>query len=341
MSAVDDFVKALKKATKKTGSDYTGTVTRVDGKTAYVQLTGSDISDTPCGISVDCKPGDSVRVRVSGGRAWVYGNDTLPPSNDKKEVALKMSRTMENRAKDILIDFGSITFLGNTLVVKSKNFNLDRSGNAVFSGRLEAAGGTFDGTMKFINSKRGTADQVEIGPDSGAPIIIQSEDPLLGPAEASIGSRYIEISAENPGTGKEFVFINGSSISASQPDAGTRTDLQSSLLMIVEGARSCYVDVNGVHTSSDSELKTDIKDVDPNIAMRLHPVSFRFHDDPADVKRYGFIAQEVADVMPDAVEKGDAYLNLNYQELIAPAIALLQDQEKRIAELEAKIKEAR
>ena len=43
MSNLSDLVKMLKP--NNTGSDYTATVTRVDGGTAYVRITGADIMD--------------------------------------------------------------------------------------------------------------------------------------------------------------------------------------------------------------------------------------------------------------------------------------------------------
>lgn len=85
MSALSDLVQLLKQE-KKTGTDYTGTVTRVDGKTAYVRLTGSDIMDTPVSLSIDAKAGDTVRVRVANGKAWITGNDTKPPTHDTEKI---------------------------------------------------------------------------------------------------------------------------------------------------------------------------------------------------------------------------------------------------------------
>lgn len=85
MSELSDLVKMLKNE-KKSGSDYTGTVTRVDGSTAYINITGSDIMDTPVAMTIDCKPGDNVRVRVNGGKAWISGNDTAPPTFDTNNI---------------------------------------------------------------------------------------------------------------------------------------------------------------------------------------------------------------------------------------------------------------
>lgn len=153
---MNDFKKLfgiLRTKNKSPGTDYTGTVTKVEGSTAYVQLTGSEITDTPVALSIDAKPGDRVRVRISNGKAWITGNDTLPPSNDKKEVAQKMSKDMSNRSKHIIIKDGVIKFIGDTLVVESKNFKLDEDGNAEFSGTLNAAGGSFAGNVQVTWKK--------------------------------------------------------------------------------------------------------------------------------------------------------------------------------------------
>lgn len=85
MSELSDLVKLLKRD-KKTGTDYTGTVTRVENGVAYVQLSGARITDTPAAMSIDAKAGDKVRVRVSNGKAWLTGNDTAPPTNHTKQI---------------------------------------------------------------------------------------------------------------------------------------------------------------------------------------------------------------------------------------------------------------
>lgn len=95
MSELSDLVKMLKNK-KESGSDYIGIVSRVNGDTAYVQMTGSDIMDTPVAMTVDCKPGDRVRVRVNSGKAWITGNDTAPPTNDKDNVRKLTQKADDN-----------------------------------------------------------------------------------------------------------------------------------------------------------------------------------------------------------------------------------------------------
>lgn len=82
MNSIGRILNLLRKETPSPGTDYTGTVTKVEGGVAYVQLAGADINDTPVKMSVSCKKGDTVRVRVNKGRAWLVGNDTAPPTDD-------------------------------------------------------------------------------------------------------------------------------------------------------------------------------------------------------------------------------------------------------------------
>ena len=89
--AIRELFELLAKK-ENTGSDYTGTVTRVEGSTAFVRFNGSDIDDTPVSLSIGAKEGDTVRVRVADGRAWLVGNDTAPP-NDSSGVAYDLIRT--------------------------------------------------------------------------------------------------------------------------------------------------------------------------------------------------------------------------------------------------------
>lgn len=98
MNNLIKLIANIKRDQKRTGTDYTGVVTRVDGGTAYVRLTGSDIMDTPVRMTIDAKPGDKVRVRINSGKAWITGNDTAPPTDDTRanEAYELASKTRKN-----------------------------------------------------------------------------------------------------------------------------------------------------------------------------------------------------------------------------------------------------
>ena len=321
---------------KQTGSDYMAKVTRVEGQTAYVQITGSDIADTPVSKTINCKPGDDVRVRVADGKAWVTGNDTAPPTDDAKvekalseisayiaktlsasngdystikqtvdqillEVGNKMNKDMGNRASSIIIQNGLIQFLSNTIKITSSKFSLDENGNATFAGSLNAASGSFKGSLIFQWASSVTKNVYINDTTKGSPIVVSGVgEGGLGALETAIQSGYIEVSQ----------------------------DYQS---------KSAQLTPTGVQTFSDVRLKEDVKSLDPELAKRLRPVQFRYKGSK-DIE-YGFIAQEVQKIIPSAVNKGmdSKYLMLNYQELIAPLCALVQEQDERITQLEKKL----
>ena len=339
-------INKLKKALTTTGSDYTATVTKVEGDTAYVQMSGSDISDTPVALSVNAAEGDHVRVRVANGKAWITGNDTLPPSNDKKEVGTKMMKNMSDRDDDIIIDFGKMEFIGNTLVVDSDNFKLDADGDAKFSGTLEAAGGSFSGAVRISGTYGETiADRflqhIVMSPDGASPFVIKGnrdDDKYT----LDIGAHNFRMERLNESSATiEFNYILMSPDYLNVQDGWAGQDygvyITKDKIRIRNFTQYTDYDKTGAHPSSDIRLKEDITKIDSEMARRLLPVKFRFKGD--DKLHYGFIAQDVQKVMPDVVHEGeDGYLTLTYHELIAPLCALVQEQEDRINQLEIRLK---
>lgn len=73
--------------------DTAATVLRVEGQTAYVHIPGG-VNETPVQLTIDAKPGDIVRVRVSNNQAWLTGNGTSPPTDDTKAKAVEAKATV-------------------------------------------------------------------------------------------------------------------------------------------------------------------------------------------------------------------------------------------------------
>ena len=82
---------------KKTAPyDTSATVTRIDGDTAWVHIPGG-VEETPVKMTVKAKKGDSVQVRISGGRAWITGNHTAPPTDDSAaDKAMQAAKAVAN-----------------------------------------------------------------------------------------------------------------------------------------------------------------------------------------------------------------------------------------------------
>lgn len=80
-----EIVKTIREDKNKGTKPYDtqATVMRVEDGTAWVRIPGG-VDETPAQLTMDAKEGDNVQVRVSGGRAWLAGNGTSPPTDDTK-----------------------------------------------------------------------------------------------------------------------------------------------------------------------------------------------------------------------------------------------------------------
>ena len=94
---------------------------------------------------------------------------------------------------------------------------------------------------------------------------------------------------------------------------------------------------------SDARLKDVQFDIDPTVALglitELHPVSFTWKDNPDGQPVLGFLAQEVEEVIPNAVSKikTDQFSDqreLSYNQLTAVSIAAIQGMNIRIKGLQ-------
>jgi hypothetical protein len=364
-------INKLKKALTTTGSDYTATVTKVEGDTAYVQMSGSAIADTPVSMTINAHVGDKVRVRVSNGRAWITGNDTAPPSDNKQVIEMIENNSqglIETEAKysridqtidQITIEVGEVdTKADNAQATADGRMKADMSNKAssitVNSGQI-----AFNSNSLVVNSSKFTLDQNGNATFGGT--LNAAGGSFTG--EVRINGDYVE-------SGDQTVFISPTGAApirvyaepALNVDAGVTlgatdfrmtyddnrlaSELHNILTASAQSAairvrrNSSWTDYgyDGAHPSSDRRLKEDITELSPKAAKQLIPVRFRFKGD--DKLHYGFIAQDVQRIIPDVVQESEnGYLTLTYHELIAPLYALVQEQEGRISRLEARIEQ--
>lgn len=92
-------IAGLLKKDSPSGYDTTATVTRIEGGTAWVHIPGG-VEETPVRMTVNAKAGDSVQVRVSGGRAFIIGNGTAPPTDDTRANCAALAANRAQAAAD-------------------------------------------------------------------------------------------------------------------------------------------------------------------------------------------------------------------------------------------------
>ena len=103
-----------------------------------------------------------------------------------------------------------------------------------------------------------------------------------------------------------------------------------------------YVNIDGQIgiLPSSRRYKSNISSMeDISWIYMLNPVNFNYNSDATETKQYGLIAEEVEVVNPSFVHynKDGEVETVSYSQLIAPMIKALQDQQKLIEELQARI----
>ena len=80
-----DAISTLNK-NKDRSYDTPATVLRVDGDTVWVHIDGG-ADETPVARTINCEQGETVQVRISNGSAFLVGNASAPPTDDKRANA--------------------------------------------------------------------------------------------------------------------------------------------------------------------------------------------------------------------------------------------------------------
>ena len=168
---------------------------------------------------------------------------------------------------------------------------------------------------------------------------------------STLGSEVgqFKVNVINNGTIEPSLFVvNGNG------NAGVGTGSPSEKLHVVGNARITAMNnindiganANGVlqAATSDMNLKNTIENspFGLNEILLLNPVTFLYNDEnrkmDSDVKEVGFIAQDVFDVIPNAVSStGTGDLQLDYRAITATLVKAIQEQQALIKALEQRI----
>ena len=112
MGNTDNILKTLVSAVKQPDRqkpapyDTPAEVRRVEGGIAWVHIPGG-VDETPVKLTIAARPGDTVQLRVGDGSAWITGNGTAPPTDDRAaEAADKKAVQAQETAKQAVDDAG-------------------------------------------------------------------------------------------------------------------------------------------------------------------------------------------------------------------------------------------
>lgn len=237
----------------------------------------------------------------------------------------------------ILSSTGSTISAGDySVIVGGENNGITAGTNNVVAGGTLNVAGVSGGDRSFIGG--GSGNTLSNAASDSAIIAAKSSEIFGADTSAIIAGvgHYIDSSVSNNaiigGTNNYIdfpadrsVIIGGQNITASTDDMVYVPDLT------IDGLTSTdpiATDANGVIVAgtSDARLKTKIKDLDSALDKinKLRGVSFEWTEESnmgAGVTKYGFLAQEVQEVIPDMVRlrypnKEDDTLTLSYTEVV-------------------------
>lgn len=344
--------------------------TRDDDKTGiYIGSDGIGLGvNSPFHVTSD----GSFRASVGTIGGFTLGTDCLR-TNDKTSTAngsLAMALYAGRFERTILNAIRS-----NLQFAIGSKFGVDSTGKiyaaeGIFGGELSAASGSFTGSVTATSGAIGdmTISGSSIGTVSGGLNNVFMSKTLFGKWN-QIGGSWggIEYGTSGghlawpdclilwtPNQGTGYVCMYGS---PNQSNTGQYTGQYPGSFEIVSKNQSVAIFDQGFYervVNSDKRLKQDIKDLDDekskDFIMAIEAVSFRFNDKSAldnEKVHFGFIAQDVKEeaeeifaiedgIVGDEDERG--YYSLNYNEIIAPLVKLVQNQQKEIDLLKEEIK---
>ncbi len=204
----------------------------------------------------------------------------------------------------LTIDSGAISFLGS-LSTPSIGAGIFRPANntlAFVTGSNERA--RFDSGSRFL-----------VGQTSAAGIGAATDANSL-----ELGPGYIVVNRDDTATATQLAFGKNGSVVGSVSTTGSGTTY---------------------NTTSDIRLKQDIEPLEAtDKLMSMNPVSYAWKADPDGPRSMGFIAQEMQEVMPEAVSTGDdedAMMSMDYGRITPILVSALQDAHKKIEQLEQRL----
>lgn len=299
---------------------------------------------------------DGSRITAGLFTKFEYGMNPTPYSTNPQSAQASLDMKISRGDNDEIVSM--INASAEVINITSNRFSLT-SDNATIN---------TDGKVKFTSGKIGGWDinqnYLAVGERVGGAKRI-----ILGPGLAVLSVNFVN--DDKTMTPKFILFDDGSIESRANALFGGNLKVQGDFTWYsadVNGEhfkfRSVRNYLNGkdgdvlTHTAndeiyrtafnqtSDRRAKTEIESLDSQKATEfinsLKPVSYRFkHDDTGEI-HHGFIAQEVDEIagkwnVVNKPKDDNFMMSLRYTEIIADLVATVQEQEKRIQQLERRL----
>jgi hypothetical protein len=346
------------------GTTSPGTMLQIEGSEAYLTLKNSDAengdgeAETKI-IFEDHGNNSLAQIQASHdgtsddnkGRLDFFTNDDSGAANvlsiDSTGImSLKGGTTLDNSndATVFKISETNIHLDGNVGVGKVPTVKLDVNGAITSSGDISGVAGTFSGVLKTTNNA--ASDSTSAGA-----LIVTGGVGIGGAINAGGAGTFSGVlkttnnTASNSTSNGALIVTGGVGIGGAINAGGAGTF--SGAVSGTTGSFSSTCTAQAFNATSDLRHKKNITPLQDSLSkiLQIKGVNFEFIEDLHHHKHAGIIAQEVAEIIPEAINKSDDdKWCANYNTLIAYLIESVKtlkeeniQQDQKISSLEARL----
>lgn len=206
MNSQQELINIIQDITKKNGGAYDtpATVLRVDGDTVWVHIDGG-ADETPVNKTIACEAGETVQVRIANGSAFLVGNASSPPTDDKRanaahfiaeqatETATQAVESVEALSQTVKEDYvaagdSNVHTLSSTMYQNANGVNIFNDELAAGDSYAHIDGDSFEikqtvatGVIDDVNdiSLASFAENARVGKESESHVEINQDSILL------------------------------------------------------------------------------------------------------------------------------------------------------------------
>ena len=290
-----------------------------------VQSGGTALYGGNGGVNFVSGSGYATRMHIASGGNVGIGTASPTSSSGGKLLAIE---TTADEHTNLVFNTANT---GRNGIIEGRRTG--RSGSERFA-QINIQNNSDSGEIRFYTASFGN-DVSERARLSSAGVL------LIGKTADSIANNGISLAGSATGGGNLSVTNDGNSCVSLNRKTSDGTIMSFRKNGSVVGSVSTTGSGTTYNTTSDIRLKQDIEPLAAtDKLMQMNPVSYAWKADPDGPRSMGFIAQEMQEVMPEAVSTGDdddAMMSMDYGRITPILVSALQDAHRKIEDLESRI----
>ena len=325
-------------------------------KIADANVTTAKIADDAV---TDAKLANSINTAISANSAKVTNATHTGEVTGATALTIADGAVVTARIADDAVTGAKID--GATTVTVAEVVVTPDSGNATSTLKLKASN-NYTANLHFGDVADDDAGRIEYNNyantmgfyvnNSQKAIFKSDGDLLIGTTSSGSYSAKLRVAGSMESTGVRVtsngnLFLSAGNYGAAGIELRSYSSYSSSAQLIMKFAKSTGTEFGSIkitgaatsfNTSSDERLKENIRDAD-DAGAKIDAIKIRQFDwlESGEHQDYGFVAQELLPVAPEAVSEGytaDDMMSVDYSKLVPTLVKEIQSLRKRVEELE-------